>query len=64
MGRVSRIIWVGQCSHGVIMRGKWEDQSQTRRCEDRSEIDVFEDGGRGHKPRNTGGLEKLEKARQ
>ena len=45
---------------GVLKRGRQEGQRETRGCY----TVAFEDGGRGHGPRNAGGSQELEKARK
>ena len=64
MGRLPCIILVGVITR-VLMREVVELESE-RRCEGDAEVRGeriyavgFEDGKRGHKPRDAGGLEKL-----
>lgn len=50
----------------VLMRGRQWGESQRGGCADRSRdwIVYFEDGGRGHGLRNSGGLQQLQEARK
>lgn len=47
-----------QCNHKGFIRGRWEDHSQRKRKDDRSEVSEmhFEDRERGHEKRKAGGL--------
>lgn len=57
MRRLSWVIWVGPEQNGFVpIEGDQRSQSEGWQREDRSRDGVmyFEDGGRGHKPRNTG----------
>ena len=51
---------------GALIRQRQEDPKQRRDIKMESDVGgaCFEDGGRGHKPRNVGGLSKLEEARK
>ena len=49
--------WV-QCNQGFLEEGSMKIKGRRRGWDDKAEVGVmcFEDGGRGHKPRNAGGL--------